>query len=1103
MGGGTALPARDVEMLRSALVRVLAVAAVAVVVLLSVVHDAGSVQAQQQTPAEICASSTVNIAATETALRSDCEVLLGIRDTLRGTATLNWGGSVAFASWTGIGTWGTTAGSLRVTYLWPRNSGLDGSIPSDIGRLTGLTHLWLEGNRLTGSIPSELSELSNLQQMRLWNNRLTGEIPDLNGLTSLTILYLSENQLTGGIPDLSGSTNLTQLYLSQNQLTGSIPASLGSLTSLTRLVLWGNRLTGEIPDLSRLTSLTQLQLSQNQLSGGVPSWLNSLTSLTRLDIDNNRLTGEIPDLSRLTSLTILYLSQNQLTGEIPDLSRLTSLTQLQLNQNQLSGGVPSWLNSLTSLTRLNLDNNRLTGEIPDLSRLTSLTNLYLSRNRLTGGVPSWLGNLTSLTRLYLWGNRLTGEIPDLSALTSLAHLSLSKNRLTGPIPSWLSSMTGLTLLNLNENELAGGIPSTLNSLTSLTELNLWDNQLTGEVPDLNGLTALTRLGLGGNNLDISWSTFEMGGNLVLDSSAPATRSLTRLYLHDSGLGGSIPEWIGARHTNLEHLWLQNNGLTGAIPSNFSNLTRLADLRLRGNMLTGGWEALIGLPELEELSLGLVASVFTGDSGRSVPIAGWPLFLKLTLPSGADPSRSGVTLHRVSLDLADVFVPRHPRGIGGIVRVLTDLAVDITTDLRDAQGEPLEGTLGVPVVCLPVPSADAGDDMRVLKSDDGEVWTFLGAVDPPSGYDPGAGNVGVCGTTDGFSQVLPVVVEIGTGSPGAGLAGLISRIEPSIRDVTVSQGDSIRLSFDIYGRQQILNNDLGEGHVFVWDDGSAGGSISPTDRANSIIYIAPESPGKHTVTVASPTGACFDSDSDDGDDRCNARFTITVRRPSAVLDERPAPKNPVGEIPSVLADAEGRQYGVFTPEEGGRFDGGDVTISADPGVVPNLEIVGLRADAAGPASNVGMTRQRYTLVGDRYDVLAVDAAETSISSYVLNSPLEVCVPLPPEARHDISDVAVVVNNPDGTLTVLSASVRITASSGVKVCGNLGTLPASIAVGTAGSPDAIPTPTPDPDAIADPDTGGYAPLGSGLVLVVMIVGGVIVLGGVLLARRRGNV
>ena len=323
--------------------------------------------------------------------------------------------------------------------------------------------------------------------------------------------------------------------------------------------------------------------------------------------------------------------------------------------------------------------------------------------------------------------------------------------------------------------------------------------------------------------------------------------------------------------------------------------------------------------------------------------------------------------------------------------------------------------------------------------------------------------------------------------GGGGVGRILRIEPTVRNVAVSAGDAVRLSFDVYGRQLILNNDLSEGHVFVWDDGSAGGRVEATDRANTIIYTAPSTPGTHVVTATSPPNTCLvGDDADETVERCTAKFTITVRRSSAVSEDRPAPKNPVGEIPSVLADAEGRQYDVFTPEEGGRFDGGEVMISAEPGVVPNLEILGVRVDAAGSASNIGMTTHRYTLVGDRYDVLAVDAAGASISSYVLNAPLEVCVPLPPAARSNISDVAIVANNLDGTLTVLAASVRIT-QAGVDVCGNLGTLPASIAVGTSGAPEAIPAPTPDPDAIEDPDTGGYAPSASGVLILMMLIFG----------------
>ena len=1193
-GGGYSPLAFGGEMLLSARVWALVGVALVAVLLLCVDRDAGRLQAQIATPTPI----------------EEAEILDGIYDAMGGddwTTNTNWKSTEALSSWHGV----TTNAAGRVTGLALGENNLTGSIPPELGQLTGLIDLSLWGNELTGSIPSELGDLSALQNLSLsqndltgeippelgdlsalrtlylWGNELTGSIPsELGGLSALTLLSLSQNELTGSIPsELGDLSALTQMYLNQNnltssippelgdlsalvylylhtnQLTGSIPPELGNLSALERLYLYNNQLTGEIPsELGDLLALERMYLSRNNLTGSIPSELGNLSALTWLLLNENDLTGEIPsELGDLAELILMYLHSNQLTGSIPsELGLLAELTRLYLHDNQLTGEIPYQLGDLFEVQHVYLHDNQLTGEIPyELNFLQELLRLYLHNNQLTGSIPPELGQLPELVRLYLNDNQLTGSIPvELTALTDLERLYLHNNQLTGDLPFAPASgdILPLTHLYLHNNQLTGSIPSNLDPLGTLVALYLHNNQLSGEIPDLNASTLLVGLGLGGNSFDLDWSTFETGGNLVLDDGTSLTQSLQHLYLHDSGLTGNIPNWIGIQHTDLVELWLHDNSLTGSIPANFSNLTLLEVLRLEGNrltgsipedlgnltllevlrlegnrltgaipagfgeltmlevlrlagnLLTGGWEHLIGLPELEEFSLGLAASVFTGDSGRSVPIAGGHLLLKLSLPSGADPSRSSVTLTRFSVDLADVFVPRHPRGIGGIVRVLTDLAVDITTDLRDAQGEHLEGTLGVPVVCLPVPSADAGDDMRVLKSDDGAVWTFLGAVDPPSGYDPGAGNVAVCATTDSFSRFVPVVVEIGSGSPGAGLAGLISRIEPSIRDVTVSQGDAIRLSFDIYGRQDILNNELGKGHVFAWDDGGAGGRISATDRANSIIYTAPESPGTHTVTVTSPTGACFDSGSDDGDDRCTANFTITVRRSSAVSDERPAPKNPVGEIPSVLADAEGRQYEVFTPEEGGFFDGGEVTVSADPGVVPNLEIVGVRADAAGPASNVGMTRHRYTLVGDRYEVLAVDATETSISSYVLNSPLEVCVPLPPAARHDISNVAIVANNPDGTLTVLSASVRITASSGVRVCGNLGTLPASIAVGTAGSPEAIPTATPDPDEIVDPDTGGYAPSVSGLVvlLVMMIAGGVIVATGVagVLRGRSGT-
>ena len=414
------------------------------------------------TPAVTCLTGgAVADTANNPGLAADCEVLLAAKDTLAGSATLDWSVSVPIDQWEGVTVGGT---GRRVTGLNLGDKGLTGRIPAELGSLIYLENLFLTRNELTGIIP-----------------------PGLGQLTNVRVLALGANQLTGPIPASLGSLASQVLSLSQNQLTGPIPAELRSLTSLEELYLWGNQLTGPIPTwLGSLTSLQVLYLSQNQLTGPIPSALSTLTSLQVLYLSQNQLTGPIPSaLSTLTSLQVLSLSQNQLTGPIPaELSSLTSLEELYLWGNQLTGPIPTWLGSLTSLQELYLSQNQLTGPIPaELSSLTSLQELYLWGNQLTGPIPTWLGSLTSLQVLYLSQNQLTGPIPSaLSTLTNLEILSLGANQLAGPIPSALSSLTSLQVLSLSQNQLTGPIPAELGSLASLQVLYLWGNQLTGPIP---------------------------------------------------------------------------------------------------------------------------------------------------------------------------------------------------------------------------------------------------------------------------------------------------------------------------------------------------------------------------------------------------------------------------------------------------------------------------------------------------------------------------------------------------------------------------------------------------------------------------------------------
>ncbi len=270
----------------------------------------------------VCVDGTaVPDPANNPGLVDDCRALLAARDTLRGTATLNWGATVPMENWQGVELKGSP---LRVAELNLRllSTKLDGSIPSELGRLTGLRVLNFEGNLLTGAIPEGLGKLTSLESLYLQDNRLAGDIPTQMGdLTSLRILRLEDNTLTGTIPtDLGDLVNLEVLNLIGNALTGAIPSELGNLANLQELSLNNNSgMSGELPtEIGNLPNLETLRLRRVGLTGEIPTELGNLTNLTLLDMASNELTGGLPSrLSDLTDLRTLYLGDNRLTAEIP------------------------------------------------------------------------------------------------------------------------------------------------------------------------------------------------------------------------------------------------------------------------------------------------------------------------------------------------------------------------------------------------------------------------------------------------------------------------------------------------------------------------------------------------------------------------------------------------------------------------------------------------------------------------------------------------------------------------------------------------------------------------------------------------------------------
>nr|XP_043630339.1 probable leucine-rich repeat receptor-like protein kinase At1g35710 [Erigeron canadensis] len=358
--------------------------------------------------------------------------------------------------------------------------------------------------------------------------------------------------------DFSAFPNLGSLVIRNFRLEGSIPEEIGLLSNLTELSLSWNRLTGTLPvSLTNLTLLEHLDLDGNDFTGMLPVSLANLTHLEHLDLSGNNFSGNIPvSLTNLTHLRYLYLSGNNFSGNIPvSLTNLAHLRYLYLSGNNFSGNIPVSLTNLAHLEILNLFNNNFSGNLPvSLNNLTHLRYLALGKNSFSGNIPVSLANLTHLEYLYLGGNQLIGPIPpSFGSMVDLTVLDLSTNHLNASIPQELSNLQHLQKLDLGDNFLDG--PLSIISFRNLSELiflNLGMNRISGPIPiGLANLTYLDSLDLNHNNLE---------GPLPQESEKLS--KLLNLDLSFNHLSGNILKFQNP--CNLQHLDLSKNLLTGAI-----------------------------------------------------------------------------------------------------------------------------------------------------------------------------------------------------------------------------------------------------------------------------------------------------------------------------------------------------------------------------------------------------------------------------------------------------------------------------------------------------------------------------------------------------------
>ena len=610
----------------------------------------------QSTIPDRCSNSNAVTDPEPAGLVADCNALLAAKDTLRGTASLNWSPQRPIAQWLGV-----TVSSSRVTRLDLNNHGLTGSIPMVLSELSNLQTLDLGGgNQLTGSIPAALSRLLQLQNLDLSENQLEGGIPaTLGNLSKLQTLHLWDNDLTGSIPAALGSlSKLQYLYLHANDLTGNIPAQLGNLSKLQRLDLSSNDLTGTIPvALGSLSKLTTLFLGANDLTGNIPAQLGSLSNLQGLTLSGNDLTGSIPaQLGSLSKLEYLYLGGNQLSGCIPsalssvatnDLSDLrlpfcTIATPTATSSGSVATATPTPTPTASSTSScansvavpdpepagLVADCNVLLAAKDTLRGTASLnwstttpinqwqgitvhksrvTWLRLRQSTLTGRIPAVLGSLSNLQWLNLASNHLTGTIPvELGNLSNLNQLWLAGNQLSGCIPSALSSVPQNDLSNLGLPFCATDTSSATTTPTATpTSVSACANSVAVPDPESAGLVADCNVLLAAKDTlrgtaSLNWSTTSLinawEGILVSNSR------VTRLSLRGRRLTGNIPAVLG-NLSQLQVLNLRDNQLVGNIPVELGSLSNLQKLNLRDNRLTGPIPAALGnLSQLQWLNL---------------------------------------------------------------------------------------------------------------------------------------------------------------------------------------------------------------------------------------------------------------------------------------------------------------------------------------------------------------------------------------------------------------------------------------------------------------------------------------------------------------------